>query len=101
MSYNIILQKYQNTTQISSLCSLLLPEFLQAPEVSGVILEILNLHPDHGPRRRSVVVVLRVPDGEKVRGEGGVESVGHQDELERYFLLQLHRDGVGLLMTGH
>ena len=97
MSYNIILQKYQNTTQISSLCSLLLPEFLQAPEVSGVILQILHLHPHHGPGRRPVVVIIRVLDGQQVGREGRVEGVGHQDKLERDFLLQLNGNGVCLL----
>ena len=87
----------QNTTQISTLCSPWLPEFLQAPEVSGVILQILHLNPHHGPGRRPVVVIIRVLDGEQVGGEGRVQGVGHQDKLERDFLLQLNGDGVGLL----
>ena len=65
--------------------------------MSGVILQILHLNPHHGPGRRPVVVIVRVLDGQQVRGEGGVESVGHQDKLEGHFLLQLNGDGVGLL----
>ena len=65
----------------------------------GVILEILHLHPDYSPGRGSVVVIVRVLDGKEVWRERRVESVGHQHELERHFLLQLHRDGVGLLQA--
>ena len=78
-------------------CPLWLPEFLQAPEVSGVILQILHLHPHHGPGWWPVVVIVRVLDGQQVRRKGRVERVGHQDKLERHFLLQLNGDGVCLL----
>ena len=76
-----------------------LPQFLKAPKMCGVILEILHLHPDYSPGRGSVVVIVRVLDGKEVGRERRVESVGHQHELERHFLLQLHRDGVGLLQA--
>ena len=65
--------------------------------MSGVILQIFHLHPNYSPGRGAVVVIVGILDGQKVRGKGRVESVGHQDKLERHFLLQLNRDGVGLL----
>ena len=65
--------------------------------MGGVILQILHLHPHHGPGGRPVVVIVRVLDGQEVRREGRVESVGHQDKLEGHFLLQLNGDSVGLL----
>ena len=48
----------------------------------GVVLEILNLYSDNSSRRRTVIIVVRILDGEEVGGEGGVEGVGEQHKLE-------------------
>ena len=93
----LIIEISKHNSDLRSLWSPWLPEFLQAPEVSGVILQILHLHPHHGPGRRPVVVIIRVLDGQQVGREGRVEGVGHQDKLERDFLLQLNGNGVCLL----
>ena len=66
------------------------PELLQAPEVGGIVLEVLHLNSDHRPWRRTLVVVIRVPDREQVSREGRVEGLGQEDELESHLLLQLH-----------
>lgn len=67
-----------------------IPELLEAPEVGGIVLEVLHLNSDHRPWRRTLVVVIRVPDREQVSREGRVEGLGQEDELESHLLLQLH-----------
>ena len=64
-----------------------LPKFLKAPEVSGVVLQVLHLDPDDRPGGRPLLLLVRVADGQQVGGEGGVEGLGEEDELERHFLL--------------
>ena len=67
-----------------------IPELLEAPEVGGIVLEVLHLNSDHRPWRRTLVVVIRVPNREQVSREGRVEGLGQEDELESHLLLQLH-----------
>ena len=62
-----------------------------------VVFKILDLHTDDSSRRGSVIIIVRVLDGQKVGREGGVQGVGQQNELERDLLLQLDRDGIRLL----
>ena len=78
--------------QIAIIKSLLVdrPEFLQTPEMGGIVLEVLHLHSNHGPWRWTLVVVVRVPDRKQVGGKGRVEGLGQQDKLEGHLLLQLH-----------
>ena len=67
-----------------------IPELLEAPEVGGIVLEVLHLNSDHRPWRRTLVVVIRVTNREQVSREGRVEGLGQEDELESHLLLQLH-----------
>ena len=64
-----------------------LPKFFKAPEVGGVVLQVLHLDPDDRPRWRALLLLVRVADGQQVSGEGGVEGLGQEDELERHLLL--------------
>ena len=75
--------------QIAIIKSLLVdrPEFLQTPEMGGIVLEVLHLNSNHRPRRRTFVVVVRVPNREQVGREGGVEGLGQEDKLEGHLLL--------------
>ena len=66
------------------------PELLQAPKVGGIVLEVLHLNSNHRPWRRTLVVVVRVPNREQVGREGRVEGLGQEDKLEGHLLLQLH-----------
>ena len=67
-----------------------LPELLEAPEVGGVVLEVLHLNANHRPGGRTFVVIVRVPNREQVGREGRVEGFGEEDKLEGHLLLQLH-----------
>ena len=62
-----------------------------------VVFKILDLHTYNSSRWGSVIIIVRVLDGQKVGGEGGVQGVGQQHELKRDLLLQLDRDGIRLL----
>ena len=64
-----------------------LPKFFKAPEVGGVVLQVLHLDPDDRPRWWALLLLVRVADGQQVGGEGGVEGLGEEDELERHLLL--------------
>ena len=67
-----------------------IPELLKAPEVGGVVLEVLHLNSNHRPGGRTLVVIIRIPNGEQVSREGRVEGLGQEDKLEGHLLLQLH-----------
>ena len=75
--------------QIAIIKSLLVdrPEFLQTPEMGGIVLEVLHLNSNHGPWRWTLVVVVRVPNREQVGREGRVEGLGQEDKLEGHLLL--------------
>ena len=64
-----------------------IPEFLEAPEVGGIVLEVLHLNPNHSSWRRTFVVVARVANREKVGREGRVEGLGqdHKPESHLFF----------------
>ena len=76
-----------------------LPELVQAPEVGCIVLKVLNLNPNNCSGWRAHIVVLWILDWQKVCREGGVQGLGQQHKLEGDFLLQFHRDGVGLLQS--
>ena len=62
-----------------------------------IVFKILDFHTDDSSRRGSVIIIVRVLDGQKVGREGGVQGAGQQDELERDLLLQLDRNGISFL----
>lgn len=58
------------------------PEFLQGPVMRGSVLLILYFNSNDGSRERSSLPLFGHTGWQQVGGQGRVESVGQQDELE-------------------